>query len=139
MAMQQQLVAQQQAATLLGGGYGSHEEAAMATPFHGGRPNNTSTTQWQWPAQHPAGVGGPADVVAAAAAGMRAALSAPGSVHASSSGSGYDIRFSGEYPRVATMGRSDSLLAGLQEHPPALNIQHEVCCRESFKRGQIHH
>jgi hypothetical protein len=100
----------------------------MATPFHGGRPGS-ATPQWQWPAQYPPPGSGSADpAAAAAAAGLRAALSAPGSVHASSSGSGYDIRFSGEYPRVATMGRSDSLLEGLQEHPPAVNIQHQVCC-----------
>ena len=124
-----QLHQQQQAAMLIAGGggpragaCGGHDEA-MATPFHSGRPSNAAP-QWQWPAQYPQS-NGPVD--AAAVANMRAALSAPNSVHASSSGSGYEVRFSGEYPRVhAALGRNDSLLGGLEEHPPALNIQPRV-------------
>jgi len=121
---------QQHAAMLHAGGgggpgvglYGGHGEG-MATPFHDGRPSSAAP-QWQWPAQYPHS-NGPVD--AAAVAGVRAALSAPNSVHASSSGSGYEVRFSGEYPRVhAALGRSDSLLGGLEEHPPALNIQPRV-------------
>ena len=81
-----QLHQQQQAAMLLAGGgggprvgaYGVPDEA-MATPFQGGRPSNAAP-QWHWPAQYPHS-NGPAD--AAALASMRAALSAPNSVHAS--------------------------------------------------------